>query len=354
VKIAIISSPYVAVPPPGYGGTERVIHYLIKGLLELGHEPVLLGTGDSKVKCELIPIVEKAVSFPKNPADLPQFNKFLRSVDKESTSKLKELQSSIDVMHSHGFDLLKFAGFPNVTTLHGPFLLDATKYKNNHSLEYYKEREHLNYVSISKNQQDSYPGLKYVDVVYNGEDPEEFPLIKTPQNYVCFAGRFDREKNPHIAIQLAINYGIKIKLAGKIDFAGSDYFKEEVKPYLKHPLVEYLGELTPKQTTRLLAHAKCNLHPVGFREPFGLSVLEAAYCGTPTLAIARGSMPELIKVGHTGMLVEDFVEGFHQIEECFKMNREFIASRARHKFNYLNMAKGYVKAYKKAIKLANT
>jgi hypothetical protein len=79
VKIAIISSPYVAVPPPGYGGTERVIHYLIKGLLELGHEPILLGTGDSKVKCELIPIVEKAVTFPKNPADLPQFNKFLRS-----------------------------------------------------------------------------------------------------------------------------------------------------------------------------------------------------------------------------------------------------------------------------------
>jgi glycosyltransferase involved in cell wall biosynthesis len=93
--------------------------------------------------------------------------------------------------------LLKFAGFPNVTTLHGPFLLDATKYKNNHSLEYYKEREHLNYVSISKNQQESYPGLKYVEVVYNGEDPAEFPLIKTPQNYVCFAGRFDREKNPH-------------------------------------------------------------------------------------------------------------------------------------------------------------
>jgi glycosyltransferase involved in cell wall biosynthesis len=350
VKIAIVSSPYVPVPPPRYGGTEKVIHYLIKGLLELGHEPILLGTGDSKVPCKLIPIVEKAATFPKDKADLPAYNKFLRSVDTETRHKLKELLSEVDVIHSHGFDLQNFADFPNVTTLHGPFLLDNTKYKNNHSLDYYKERQNLNFVSISKNQQESYPSLNYVGVVYNGEDPKQFPVITKPQNYVAFAGRFDREKNPHMAIQLAINYGIKIKLGGKIDFSGNDYFKEEIKPYLKHPLVEYLGELDQKQTIKLLAHAKCNLHPVGFREPFGLSVLEAAYCGTPTLAIARGSMPELIHVGHTGMLVEDFVEGFHQIEDCFKMNREYIAKRSRHKFNYLNMAKGYLKAYRKAIK----
>ena len=153
-----------------------------------------------------------------------------------------------------------------------------------------------------------------------------------------------------MAIQLAINIGMQIKLAGKVDFAGSSYFSEEVKPLLRHPLVEYLGELDQKQTIKLLSHAKVNLHPVGFREPFGLSVLEAAYCGTPTLAIARGSMPELIKVGYTGMLVEDFVEGFHYIEECMKMNREYIAKRARRKFNYQNMAKEYLKVYNKIIK----
>jgi glycosyltransferase involved in cell wall biosynthesis len=350
MKVAIVSSPYVPVPPLKYGGTERVIHYLIKGLLELGHEPILLGTGDSKVPCRLIPIVDKAVAFPKEKADLPAFNRYLRTIDTETRHKLKELLNEVDVIHSHGFDLINFGDFPNVTTLHGPFLLYDTKYKNNHSIEYYKERKHLNFVSISKNQQESYPSLNYVGVVYNGEDPKEFPLNTKPGNYVAFAGRFDLEKNPHMAIQLAINYGIKIKLAGKIDFSGSEYFKDEIKPYLRHPLVEYLGELDQKQTIKLLANAKCNLHPVGFREPFGLSVLEAAYCGTPTLAIARGSMPELIQVGHTGMLVEDFVEGFHQIEECFKMNREYIARRSRHKFNYINMAKGYVKAYRKAIK----
>jgi glycosyltransferase involved in cell wall biosynthesis len=350
MKVAIISSPYVPVPPPKYGGTERVIHYLIRGLKQEGHEPILLGTGDSTEKCEIIPITNKSLFFPKDPKKLPEFNKQLKEIDRNIKKILKSIKPNIDIIHSHGFDLIDFEDFPNVTTLHGPFILKSNGYKNNFSLEYYEKRSHLNYVTISNNQREAYPSLNYCGTVYNGEDPKEFPIIKRPGNYLVFVGRFDREKNPHMAIQLAINIGIPIKLAGKVDFAGSSYFKEEIKPLLKHPLVEYLGELDQKQTIKLLAHSKVNLHPVGFREPFGLSVLEAAYCGTPTLAVARGSMPELIKVGHTGMLVEDFVEGFHYIEECMKMNREYIAKRARRKFNYLNMAKEYLKVYSKIIK----
>jgi glycosyltransferase involved in cell wall biosynthesis len=350
MKVAIVSSPYVPVPPPKYGGTERVIYYLIKGLKEEGHEPILVGPADSTVRCKIVPITQKALFFPKDKTKLPQFNKQISEVQSYTKKILKDLLPEVDIIHSHKFDLKDFADFPHVITLHDPIILGKTKYNNNFPIQYYQERADLNYVSISKNQQESFPGLNYVGVVYNGEDPSEFPLVTEPDDYVCFVGRFDREKNPHMAIQLAVNYGIKIKLGGKIDFSSVDYFEDEIKPLLKHPLVEYLGELDRKETAKLLAHAKCNLHPVGFREPFGLTVLEAAYGGTPTLAIARGSMPELIKENHTGYLVEDFVEGFHQIEECFKLNREYIAHRARRKFNYQNMAKDYAKVYSKVIK----
>jgi glycosyltransferase involved in cell wall biosynthesis len=351
MKIAIVASPYVPVPPPKYGGLEKVIHYLVKGLKEEGHEPILLAPGDSTEDCEIIPIVEKSLSFPKDKSKLADFDKKVLQINRDTKRIVKELLPSIDVIHSHSyrFDMREFATFPHVITLHGPIVLDKDK-NNNIPINFYMGREHLNYISISKNQQDTYPNLNYLDVVYNGEDPKEFPVIMQPQNYVCFVGRFDREKNPHMAIQLATNYGIKIKLAGKIDVSGNDYFEEEIKPYFKNPLVEYMGELNAKETTKLLSRAKINLHPTGFREPFGLSVLEAAYCGTPTLAISRGSMPELIQNGHTGKLVEDFVEGFHHVDECFNMNRDYIAKRSRHKFNYKNMAKGYIKAYKKAIK----
>jgi glycosyltransferase involved in cell wall biosynthesis len=349
VKVAIVSGPYVPVPPIKYGGTERVIFHLIKGLKELGHEPVLLGAGDSTVDCEIIPITKKSLFFPKDSSKIPEYNKKIREAEHETKKILKELLPKVDIIHSHKFDMKDFAHFPHIITLHDPIILEQNKYKNNFSIQYYIDRTDLNYVSISKNQQDSFPSLNYAGVVYNGEDPDDYPIIKKPNNYVCFVGRFDREKNPHMAIQLAINYGIKIKLAGKTDFAGNEYFNQEIKPYLRHPLVEYLGELGQKDVTKLLAHAKCNLHPVGFREPFGLTVLEAAYCGTPTLAVARGSMPELIKEGYSGMLVEDFVEGLHQIESCFSLDREYIAMRARRKFNYKNMARDYVKIYGKII-----
>jgi len=330
------------VPPIKYGGTERVIFHLIKGLKEEGHEPILLGPGDSKVDCEVIPITNKHIFFPRTIKSLPNFNKRIKAVNKKTDKLLRDLLPRVDIVHSHAFDLINFQDFPNLTTIHGPISFNE--------FPYYLARKHLNYVSISKNQQAAFPELNWRGVVYNGEDPENFPLNIKPQNYVCFVGRFDREKTPHLAIQLAINLGIKIKLAGKIDFLGNEYYRNEIRKYVRHPLVDILGELTAKETARLVCRAKCNLHPTGFREPFGLTVLEAAYCGTPTLAIERGSMPELIEEGRTGMLVEDFVEGYHQIEDCFNMNREYISKRARRLFNYKRMTRDYLKIYREVIK----
>lgn len=341
MRIAIIAGPYVPVPPEKYGGTELVIHFLIKGLLEAGHTPILLGSGNSRVDCELIPIIEKSVFYPKRKSGLPAFNKITKQVEKTTKKELRKLLPNIDIIHSHGFDLLPFSAYPTLTTLHGPINFDQ--------IDYLLKRKTLPYAAISKNQMISMPDLNFVDVVYNGEDPNDFPIVTEPEDYVCFLGRFDREKNPHLAIQLALSLGIKIKLAGKIDFLSEGYFEEEIKKYFDHPLVEFLGEIGLKEKVELLGKAKCNLHPTNFREPFGLTVLEAAYCGTPTLATSRGSMSEVIEPGKTGFLVEDFIEGRYQLEKCFALDREYIASRSRRLFNYRTMADQYIKTYEKVI-----
>jgi glycosyltransferase involved in cell wall biosynthesis len=338
MRVAIVAGPHIPVPPSAYGGTELIIADLIRGLLEAGHEPILLASGDSRPGCELVPVVDKAIYFPDSKRDLPAHRAQTREIVQVTSEKLRELLPRIDLIHSHGFDLLDFRHVPNLTTLHGP--VDFGQ------LRHFLERKCLHYVSVSRNQQDACPDLSYVGVVYNGEDPTRFPVVTAPDDYVCFLGRFDREKNPHLAIQLATNLGIPIKIAGKVDFQAEGYFEDHIRPCLDHPLVEYLGELEFDKKVDVLAHARCNLHPTGFREPFGLTVLEAAYCGTPTLAIARGSMPELIEIGRTGMLVEDFVEGYHQIEECFAMDRNYIAQRARLLFNYRTMTTQYLEAYR--------
>lgn len=350
MRIAIIGSPFVPVPPTGYGGIEQVIYYLIKGLKEAGHEPILLGPGDSTVNCELIPIVDKSLYFPRNKHGLKDHKRALDNANKTTIRELKKLLPSIDIIHSHGFDMSKLSNFPSVTTIHNPITFDGPPSER---IDYFLKRRHLNYVSISRNLQAACPELNYVGTVYNGEDPQEFPIVNTPEDYVCFLGRFDRDKNPHLAIQLALSLGIKIKLAGKIDHKGEGYFEEEVEKYFDNPLVEYLGELDFESKVALLNKARVNLHPTNFREPFGLTVLEAAYCGTPTMAIARGSMPELIEPGRTGILVEDFVEGRSLIEECYRMDRDYIAFRARQLFNYQSMAEQYIKVYERVIAAEN-
>lgn len=341
MKVAIVAGPHYPIPPAKYGGTETVIYYLIKGLKELGHEPILLGPADSKVDCQIIPTVRKSIAFPVSRTDLPRFQKKIARINAKTEELLKKVARKVDVIHSHGFDLLKFQKYPNLTTLHARITLE--------DLDYYEQRKDLYYVSISKNQQHTVPDLQYMGVVYNGEDPSEFPIINEPEDYLCFIGRFDRDKQPHLAIQLAIKLGMKIKVAGKLDHEGYGYFEEEVKRYFDHPLVEYLGEVNFEQKVELMGKARCNLHPISFREPFGLTVIEAAYMGTPTLAIKRGSMRELIEQGRTGQLVEDFVEGYHKIGECFAMDRHYVAKRARSLFNYKTMTRQYLAAYQAVI-----
>ncbi|MCD8507438.1 glycosyltransferase family 4 protein [Candidatus Woesebacteria bacterium] len=337
MKIAMISSPFVPVPPKKYGGTERVIYYLIKGLLEKGHEVTLFATGDSEVECELVPICEKHLFFGKTKAEQEQIVEKLQDIEAYTNKLLRERAHEFDIIHSHGFDLIEFQHLPNVTTLHGMFTLEE--------MEYYEQRQCLHYVSISNNQQKPYPDLEYVGTAYNGLDPAEFPVVTEPEKYACFLGRLDREKNPDKAIELAISLGMPIKVAGKVDHLGSEYFDEVLQPLMENPLVEFLGEIGMAEKTKLLSNAAVNLHPTNFREPFGLTVLEAAYCGTPTIAVKRGSMSEIIENHRTGILVEDFTEAYHLMEECLELDREYVAQRARLLFNYHTMTESYLKAY---------
>jgi glycosyltransferase involved in cell wall biosynthesis len=259
MRVAVVAEPYVPIPPNKYGGIEQVIFYLIKGLKEAGHEPILLGPGDSTVDCEILPITPQALFFPKTKRELLTHTQLVKKARRKTRQYLKELLPDIDIIHSHGFDLTPFKDFPHVITLHNKITFDDPNYT---TIDYLMSRKDLNYVTISNNQQAIAPELNYVGTVYNGEDPSKFPLVHEPENYVCFLGRFDRDKNPHLAIQLAINQGIKIKLGGKIDHDSEGYFDEEIRKYLDHPLVEFLGEVDFEQKIELLSKARCNLHRI--------------------------------------------------------------------------------------------
>jgi glycosyltransferase involved in cell wall biosynthesis len=345
LKIAHLVGPFVSVPPFKYGGTEQVIASLIKGLSELGHESVLFGSGDSTIDCKLVPICETAISFAKTAEQKPAHDKLMEEAKETFFRVFEEYTKSnqIDIIHLHDllYDPLEFQKFPIIITQHSIALPTE--------IEYFRERKDCNFVAISNNLQVATPFINYAGMVYHGLETDKFPFVETPEDYICFIGRFDQEKNPHLAIELAKTLGLKIKLAGKVDLQGKKYFEEMIEPHLSDPLVEYLGELGFEDKIKLMGNSKCNIHPISFREPFGLTVLESAYCGTPTLAFNQGSMPELIEQGRTGMVVSDITEACSVIEECFGMRREYISERAKSLFKYQNMAKDYESIYYKII-----
>ncbi len=342
MKIAIVAAPHFPIPPKAYGGTERVIYYLIKGLMELGHEPILLASQDSEVECELIPTVSKAIPYPKRKFYLETYKKWITTVEKRTYKELRKLLPSVDIVHSHGIDMKDFQDFPNVTTVHNMIQFD--------DLPYFIKRKDFPFVAISQNQKMSLPFLNYAGVVYNGMDPGEYQVVTKPKNYLTIYGRIERHKGTHLAIQLALSKNMPIKIAGKLDYWSSTYYKEEIKKYMNHPLVEYLGEISEDEKKSLAANASCNLHPLeGWREPFGLTLLEAGYSGTPTLGMNKGSLPEVIQQGKNGMLVEDFIEGYTVLDDCLKLDRKEVANNVRRRFNYLKMAEGYIDVYKKVI-----
>lgn len=337
MKIAIISSPYVPVPPKKYGWTERVIYYLIKWLLESWHEPILIWPWDSEVDCRIIQTCDKSINFWKTQKEHIENENKIKIINKKTRKILHKIKYEVDIIHSHGFDLLGFQDFPNITTLHWAFSME--------NINYYEKRKTLYFASISRNQQNAFPTLLYWWNCYNWLDPDDFPFVNKPKDYICFIWRFDTEKNPHLAIQLALQLWIKLKMWWKIDYLGKKYFKEYIEPHLNNPLIKFLWELWMEGKIELISNAKCNIHPTNFREPFWLTVMEAAYCWTPTLAINKWSMLELIEDWKTWVLVEDIEEWYHRIKDCFDMDREYISRRAKCLFNYKNMTLDYLHAY---------
>jgi len=346
MTIGILSSPRIPIPPKGYGGTERIVYFLIKGLQELGHKVILFGPEDSEIDCEIIS-PGASIPYAKTVDEENEYQKRTTEYLEKTIQQVKNNLKRLDIIHCHEplFDLSDFKDFPNLTTIHNPFSMGFN------TQPFIDRKDTIFYNTISYNQQKPIPFLRYIGAIYNGLDPEEFPIIKEPEDYVCFIGRLDPAKQPHLAIYFAIRNNIKIKVAGNSNFSNQDYFNKELKHLFDHPLVEYIGEVGMKDKVKLISHAKCNLHPIQFREPFGLTVVEAAYCGTPTIAVSRGSMPEIIEDGKTGILVEDYDEATYMLEMALKLDRDYVAKRTRKLFNYKIMSKEYVLAYQNILNI---
>jgi glycosyltransferase involved in cell wall biosynthesis len=251
------------------------------------------------------------------------------------------MADDFDVIHNHmdylAYPLAAATPTPFVTTLHGRLDLPELP----HLYEAYRD---LDVISISDAQREPLPHLSWRATVYHGL-PNLFSFAEGRGGYLAFLGRVSPEKRVDSAIRVAEMVGIPLKIAAKVDPADQTYFEEVIQPMLKGSLVEFVGEIGETDKQRFLGDAVALLMPIDWPEPFGIVVAEALACGTPVIARRRGSMPELIADGETGMLCEDETEMAEAVGKLSTLDRRRCRAAFESRFTAERMAKDYLRVY---------
>jgi glycosyltransferase involved in cell wall biosynthesis len=331
MKIAMLAPVAWRTPPRHYGPWEQVTYNIAEGLVAKGIDVTLFATKDSFTTGKLDGIVEKGYE-----EDRTQNAKVLECMH---ISYAMERAHQFDLMHNH-FDFLpltysRLIKTPVITTIHGfssPKIIPV--------YERYNDIAH--YISISN--ADRAPSLKYLATIYHGVQQKEFEYIETPKDYLLFFGRIHPDKGTHDAIAIAKATKKKLVIAGIIQ--DENYFKEMVEPFTDGEQIIFVGAAGPEKRKELLGNAIALLHPIYFNEPFGLSVVESMFCGTPVIAYNRGSMPELIEQNVSGLLLNNLQQAIDAMQAVKFINRRKCFEYAVAKFSMETMIDNYIKAYK--------
>jgi len=334
MKIAILSSIAWRTPPQKYGPWEQVASNITEGMVEQGIDVTLFATGDSITKGKLMSVCDQG--YAVDPAIDPKVAECLH------ISNLMEQADKFDLIHNN-FDFLPLSysqliKTPIITTIHG--------FSSSKIIPVYKKYNRGSYyVSISNSDRSS--ELNYTATVYNGINSNDFSFSHEPEDYLLFFGRIHPDKGVYESIQIAKKSKRRLIISGLIQ--DQEYFDQKVKPFINDNNIIYVGNSGPVERNRLLGNAFALLHPISFEEPFGLSVVEAMFCGTPVIAFNRGSMPELILDGKTGFLVNNIEEALEAVNDIKVINRKDCREWATSKFSRQKMIEGYLEVYQKIL-----
>jgi glycosyltransferase involved in cell wall biosynthesis len=196
-------------------------------------------------------------------------------------------------------------------------------------------------------------GDESIPVVYNGVDVDAIPFSDEPEDFFLIAGRMVPEKGIADAIRIATKNKSKLVIVGHVTSHlpwSEQYFLQEIKPHVDGVKVRYIERLPHRDLARLMSKAKAFLFPIKWDEPFGMVVVEAMAAGTPVLAYARGAMPELIKHGETGYLVQSEDEMIAAMQRLDVLDRGRCRAWVREHFSVGEMIEGYVTLYKNVVR----
>jgi glycosyltransferase involved in cell wall biosynthesis len=336
-RIAIVAPLIEPVPPPLYGGTERVISILTEELVRRGHDVTLFASGDSQTSARLIPCSNRGLRLDPDVTDYFAY----------AMTQLGELarrEDDFDLIHNHidyfAFPMARLYEKPTITTTHGRLDLPEVQ-------RVYNDFRDQPLVSISHDQRTYLPDANWIDTVYNAVDIDQYQFRQDRGDYLVFLGRISPEKRPDRAIDIARDVGMKLIMAAKVDPVDGEYWEHAIRPLVQanKGIIEFIGEVDEQGKDQLLGGAYAYLFPIDWPEPFGLTMVEAMATGTPVVAFRAGSVPEVVKDGETGFICKTFTEMVQAVHKIESIDRAKCRQRVETLFSPAAMTSGYERAY---------
>lgn len=320
---------------------------IAEGLAAKGHLVTFFGPEGTNLKTEVEtldvrPLVKSDQDFNELLSTMDLFQNYVPSLYDQYMVKAmfeRAAKGEFDVLlFNHPESAMGYASlYPKISVVY--ILHDYLDEKRKRTIEMHQS-PNQHFISISDSQRRDAPDLPYAATIYNGIDTDLFTYCDKAEDYLLFAGRIVPEKGVREAVQVAIRTNKRLLIIGHLPSTSQWYFDEHIKPYLSDKIL-YLGLIDKIQLAKYYQKALALLVPIQWEEPFGLSMAEAMSCGTPVIAFRRGSVPEVVKDGKTGFIVDSTATMVEAIEKIEMINRKDCRTHVEQNFTLAHMVSAY-------------
>jgi glycosyltransferase involved in cell wall biosynthesis len=337
MRIAITADPDIPVPPLHYGGIERIVDMLAKGLVARGHNVTMFAHPDSTSAGTLVP--------------WPGIGSHSRLNTLRNAACLYRHVSAgeFDVLHS--FSRLAYMSALLPTRLPKIMSYQRAISPRTTSVAHMLSRGTLNFTAISQWMIEPVKEIGRWHMIPNGVSMDTYTFrSKVAANApLVFLGRIEEIKGPHLAIEIAKRTGRQLVIAGNVPLEKKSWVDAHVMPHVDGQQVSFIGPVDDAQKNELLGRAAAFLMPILWEEPFGIVMAEALACGTPVLGLRRGAVPEVVDHGVTGFVHDDIdglVEGVSQIG---RLSRAACRQAAEAKYSADAVVEAYLALYRQVL-----
>lgn len=333
MRVALTADPELPVPPRHYGGIERVVDMLARGLVARGHEVTLFAHAESRSAGCLVPWPGRAsacyADTARNAAALASHLTRRRHDIVHSFSRLAYLAPILPTRLPKLMSYQRCIS-PKTTQLASRLALGT-----------------LQFTAISRKMISTTPLSGHWHVVPNGVSLNvyDFQNNPGPQAPLVFLGRIERIKGPHVAIEIAQRAQVPLIIAGNIPTDHEAFFKDFVLPHIDGEMIKYIGPVDDAQKNDLLGSARGLLMPILWEEPFGIVMAEAMACGTPVLGFNRGAVPEVVEHEVTGFVCQDTDEMVKSVHRLLQIDRAKCRAHVKRYYSSKVLVDNYLKIY---------